>query len=218
MNAIASVAEFRKQLQTANQKAAEASNYTKIPLVKASRGRIYLPNGQPAPNGNVEAVVLAVKYAKNFYETAYDPNSKAPPSCSAEAWSEDSLFPSARSTNVQCESCAACPKNQFRKDETSNRWLRKECTDHLRLAIITPESFETNEIWELRVPPASISNWRDYNKYVVDSGKNLWDQLTTIELDPNETKYDKLAFSGEKAVNLGDIDPVLERVLYLFSQ
>jgi hypothetical protein len=130
-----------------------------------------------APDKNQYMGVIALgakkEIQKAFYLEAYNPNEEGKePDC----FSNDGVTPDPSATAKQCESCAACPKNQWGSgtDQSGNATKGKACSDSKVIAVHVPG----HGIHKLKMPPASLKNWGLFVKEL--SSKNI--PVTHIKL------------------------------------
>lgn len=114
---------------------------------------------KPEPNEDEVAqfielsVIRANPKAKVFYLKKYDPETSegVVPDC----YSMDGVAPSPNSASKQAEKCALCPQNVWGSRDGKGR----NCNDQIRMAVAAPDKMD--DPFLLRVPPASIKNFRD---------------------------------------------------------
>lgn len=117
---------------------------------------------KPAPDNDevaqkIEVAVLrANMHSRIFYLKEFDEggDNNAPPDC----FSMDGQKPVATAPNKQSDFCNTCPHSVWGTGNTEKGTGRR-CSDAPRLAIATPDKLE--EPYLLRLPPASIKNWKE---------------------------------------------------------
>jgi hypothetical protein len=140
------------------------------------------PDTPDEPAASIEAVILGVfpgagKTAKVFYGTNYTEGSDAKPEC----YSNDGEFPALDAENKQCESCAACPHNQWGSRISDTGGKGKACADSKRLAIAAVNAL--NDPMLLRVPAASLKPLTEFNKLLASRGYPFQEVVTKIGFD-----------------------------------
>lgn len=150
------------------------------------------------PSNFLDVVILAAAPVKSkSYYQAYDINASegSRPTCS----SIDGLLPDADVVAKQAETCALCPRNEWRTQANGKKG--KECQDYKRLAVIimpyqTAPLFDNKPLIEpvfLRVPPASLNSLSIMGDTMADQGFHHSMYITRITFDPNEA-HPKMVF------------------------
>jgi hypothetical protein len=108
---------------------------------------------------NVVMVHINPGITKAYFEGAWNPDADAEaPVCS----SDDGVVPRADADKPQCNTCAACPQNQFgSKINPQTQKQGKACMDKKSIAIVTPGS-EAGEMLRLQIPAASLKDFGMY--------------------------------------------------------
>lgn len=108
---------------------------------------------------NVVMVHINPGITKAFFEGAWNPDADAEaPICS----SDDGVVPRADADKPQCNTCAACPQNQFgSKINPQTGKQGKACMDKKSIAIVTPGA-EGGEMLRLQIPAASLKDFGMY--------------------------------------------------------
>lgn len=101
------------------------------------------------------AVIRANTGAKVFYAKKYVEGDMSPPTC----FSRDGKVPSSTIAEPVHKNCQLCPNNQWGSRITEDGKQARACADQVRLAIATPDKLD--DPYLLRVPPASIKNFKD---------------------------------------------------------
>lgn len=163
---------------------------------------------KPDQNGTVGVyidVVLAdfnEHTSKVYFEKAFDPNAEsAPPDC----WSDNGTGPSRQAAKPQHATCADCPKNQWGSaiSNVSQKQV-KACHDVQKIACVVPGD---DILFQLRVPPNSRSNLRDYNTRFNGQPFDMTDVITRIWFDPGQLgtlKFCAVGFMDDATVALRD--------------
>jgi hypothetical protein len=133
----------------------EEKPYPPAALVADAEGNVYLP-----------AIMLAAKgpLSKGWYLEKYNPNAPKSERKAPDCFSLDGLKPAAASTAPQCETCAACPHNQYGSgtDQNGAPTDGKACNDKKVLAIYIPKY----GIYKFEIPGGSLKNWRKFTDQV----------------------------------------------------
>lgn len=97
--------------------------------------------------------------SKLYYKEAYtgNPDDASPPTC----WSDDGVLPAANVNEKQCDRCDICERNKWGSKISQTGAQRKQCDDYLKVAVKIP-AHSMEDIYLLRIPPASLKNWYAY--------------------------------------------------------
>lgn len=97
--------------------------------------------------------------SKTWYRDAYSEGSDEAPDCS----SADGIKPDNWVLNPVAPHCATCPNNAWGsgKDSNGNPTKGKACSDTKNLLVLPPDKPD-EEIWMLKVPPASLKLLSNY--------------------------------------------------------
>lgn len=120
----------------------------------------------------MRVILLDYSLINMYYGAMYDEDNPQPPTCVAVITqgegAEDQMAPLAESPEKQADKCADCPQNVF---GTDIRGKGKACKNQRRLALVSCRDgaeldalSEGSDVAYLRVPPASLSNFRKYVK------------------------------------------------------
>lgn len=130
---------------------------------------------------------------KSFYAKPWKPGQEPEaPDCS----SDDGVTPRADSKAKQCDSCAACPKNEwgsYINPQTGGKG--KACSDSKRIAVCAPNALKEGKLYQLQIPAASL---RDFAGFIgklnsIQPAVPYNAVLTRISFDTDVT-YPKLKF------------------------
>ena len=109
----------------------------------STRSGILSFDGTTMPNNEIAVIILDGVMENVLYEDAFDPDNPTSPTCFAFGRNEKEMTPHEAVTVPQCETCAACPKNQWgtsvRQDGRAGRG--KACRNTRRLAMIVAGNF-----------------------------------------------------------------------------
>lgn len=166
------------------------------------------PGSPDEPAASIEAVILGVfpgagKTAKVFYESAFSEGSDAKPTC----YSNDGVAPATDAESPQCQTCAACPHNQWGSKITENNTKGKACQDSKRLAIASLDAL--NDPMLLRVPAASLKPLGEFNKLIASRGYAFQEIVTKIGFDYS-VAHPALTFKPVAVLDDATIDQVVE--------
>lgn len=156
-------------------------------------GRFHIVrNGQQPVTLQLFALQVIIVHAnpgitKAFFEGAWNPDAEAEaPICS----SDDGAVPRADADKPQCNTCAACPQNQFgSKINPQTGKAGKACMDKKTVAVVTPGA-EGGEMLRLQIPAASL---KDFGAYLRSLPVKYCYVVTEITFDTN-APYPKLLF------------------------
>lgn len=136
---------------------------------------------------SIDVVVLATAFDNAYYDRPYNPDVIASPACFALAIDADDLEPDEDSPDVQAESCAVCPMNEFGSAENGKG---KACKNGRRLLVATIKNGEVDlsNIAMLKIPPTSLKNWATYVRNLnLKHNKPAWSVLTNLTFDEDAT-------------------------------
>lgn len=131
--------------------------------IKGGRFHI-IRNGQQPVTLQLFALNVVIVHAnpgvtKALFAGAWNPDAEAEaPICS----SDDGVTPRADADQPQCNTCAACPQNQFgSKINPQTGKETKACQDKKTIAVVTPGA-EGGEMLRLQIPAASLKDFGQY--------------------------------------------------------
>lgn len=195
--AVAPKAKLNLPANVAQALAAEVASITnrigapggdRIKVTQAKRFR--MPSGEEHA-GPIQAVIVDFVSFNALYDGAFDPNDITPPMCAAIGSDIATLSPFADSTDVQCDSCAACPMNQF-----GSAGRGKACQNSRLLALLPPDAGADTPLMVLKVSPTAL---RSFDGYVATIARSFQMPplavITEISLDPN-VDYPSLRFGN----------------------
>lgn len=120
----------------------------------------------PLQTMHLDCVIVDINEHKSktyWGEEKFDPNAVefTPPVC----YSDNGVGPSANAQEPQARTCVECPHNRWSKinEVTGNK--NKPCSDRKKLAIL-PMSDNSGLVYQLQVPPASLTPLRVYSNLV----------------------------------------------------
>lgn len=177
--------------------------------IRASKFRLVDPGGEEALVNSLTMSVIVLTgnehVSKLYYAEAYNPadSDAKPPTC----FSDNGVAPSSEAATPQAQSCAACPHAAWGSKITPAGTKIKACSDSKKLAVVlavdTPivvngaasmaKAYE--QVYLLRVPAASMGNFRAYGKSIVGRGIPLQGVITELSFDP-EVDYPALLFKA----------------------
>lgn len=180
--------------------------------IKGSRFRLQDVQGDEyvVPQHFLDVIVVDANanVSKVYYEGAYNPADtefKAP-----DCWSDNGVSPSARAEKPQCATCAGCPHNVWGSKITPNGAKTRACADSRKLAVILSDNPE-GEVYELKVPAASLTNLSNYAKGLDQRGIPIPAVITRLEFDP-KSDFPKLAFKPQGWANEAQASAVAELI------
>jgi hypothetical protein len=149
-----------------------------------------MPSGEENA-GPIQAVIVDFVSANFYYEGAFDPNDITPPLCAAIGAEPGSLAPFNDSPAKQCDTCAACPQNQF-----GSAGRGKACQNSRLLALLPLDATEDTPLMLLKVSPTAL---RSFDGYVASIARSFSAPpigvVTEISFDDN-LDYPSLRFGN----------------------
>lgn len=120
--------------------------------------------------------------SKVWFDKPFDPNGDwTPPDC----WSDNGIGASRQASRPQSALCSTCPNNVWGSavSNISGKGT-KACHDVQKFALLIPGD---DTVYQLRVPPNSRKNMREYLGWFRDKGAvDYTDVLTCIYFDPDQ--------------------------------
>jgi len=114
--------------------------------------------------------------SKIYYRDKFDPSATdyKPPTC----FSDNGVAPSQQAAEPQSPTCAACPHNAWgsKISEQSGKQV-KSCNDLKKLAFVAPGE---QMPFLMRVPPATLKNFKTYAQTVAGHGADLCEVVTRL--------------------------------------
>lgn len=167
-------------------------------------------DGTPAAYLDVIILGQAKAKSKSFYE-AYDPNNSegGRPLCS----SIDGVLPDPDVIQKQCDSCALCPRNQWKQQPNGKKG--RECSDFKRLAVLVlptqtaPLFGNVVEPAFLRVPAGSLNSLAIMGDTMSAKGFHYSSYITRITFDPQES-HPKMVFRPLQPLSAGEAPVILQ--------
>ena len=162
-----------------------------------------------------EAIILDHVVVQQYYPGEYKRDEVAPPVCFAIGEAIASMAPSTASQNKQCDTCAACPQNQW---GTARQGKGKACKEGRLIAVVPPDFDDETPIWLIQ---ASATALKAYDTYVSQCMANYnappIKVITTIGFDPKQD-YPTLRFAGIRpnsriAESVGRMEEARQRLL-----
>ena len=192
-------AKLNLPANVSEQLAAEAASITnrigspsgdRIKVTQSKRFR--LPSGEESA-GPIEAVIVDFVSMNLYYEGAFDPNDITPPLCAAIGLEPSTLEPFDDATAKQCDTCVACPQNQF-----GSAGRGKACQNTRLLALLAPDANMDTPLLLLKVSPTAL---RSFDGYVAQVGRSFnvppLGVVTEISLDA-DSDYPSLRFGSPR--------------------
>jgi hypothetical protein len=170
-------------------------------------------DGTPAASIDVIILRSAKQKSKSFY-TAYDEHQSEGqrPICA----SLDGLLPDDDVVQKQSETCALCPRNQWRTNDKGKKV--KDCSDYKRLAVLLAPSqtvpFFGSALLEpvfLRVPAASLEPLANYGDDLARQGFSYFAVVTRVMFEP-DTAHPKFMFKTVQVLGAKDAPVVIPMI------
>jgi hypothetical protein len=150
------------------------------------------PKDPDSPATNIALVIVKASpvKSKTFYINGYNEGAEDnKPTC----FSNDGKEPDGSIAAPQCKTCAACKHNVFGTARLPGGGFGKgkACSDFVKIVVAAPDSLD--DLFLMRVPPASIRNLGDYGNLLSKRKIPYQGVLTKIKFDP-EQPTPKLVF------------------------
>ncbi|MGA0610024.1 hypothetical protein [Caldimonas sp. KR1-144] len=173
---------------------APSSNRLKVTQSKT----FVLPDGTEM-GGPLPFVIVDFVAANAWYASQFNPNDITPPDCAAIGVDPNGLKAYDDSPDKQCDTCAACPKNQF-----GSNGRGKACSNTKLLALMSPTAEPGAEFLKLRVSATALRPFETYVRQLAKTfGRPHYSVLTWIGFDPAST-YATLRFGNPMPLD-GDL-------------
>ena len=139
--------------------------------------------------------------SKVWYEGKFVEGQDSKPAC----YSNDGIRPAADAAKPQCETCMACPRNQWGSRITEDGKKGKECADSRRLAVASLDALADPML--LRVPATSLKALAEYNKMLKVRGVPYQAVVTRIGFEKGAA-HPSLVFKPVGFLNDAQADEV----------
>lgn len=170
------------------------------------------PNDNSCPVNSMLVVIVKASpdKSKTYYASGYVSGAEgeeARPTC----FSNDGKKPDPSVATPQCQSCAACKWNAFgtARGDNGTTSKGKACSDFVRIVVC--QSDKPEELYLLRVPPASIRNLGEYGKLLSARHVSYQGVVTKISFDVREATprllFEPVGFVQKKEI----FDKVVEQ-------
>jgi len=119
---------------------------------------------------DVIVVDLNPSVSKVYYADKFDPAAtefKAP-----TCWSDNGIGPSENAQSPQASTCASCPLNAWGSSVSANGKETKACNDAKKIGVMI-DGDDKPMVFLLRIPPASLKNWKTVCQMVAAHGVDL---------------------------------------------
>lgn len=160
--------------------------------------RFNMPSGEQHP-GPMNVVIIDFVAANYLYDREFTVNDMAPPICAAQGDGRTTLVAYNESPEKQCETCSACPKNQWGTDLKGGRG--KACSNLYFLAVMAPDATVDTPLLILKV---SSTGLKSFDAYVSSVARSFQAPpvavLTEISFDAVET-YPTLRFGNPAPIS-----------------
>jgi hypothetical protein len=180
------------------REAAEQASKESVGSSKLSvRGGAFSVGGSPLKDREIPVVVVDHVFENCYYKGDFDADNPSSPVCFAFGQDADDMRPHEKSSEPQCETCAACAKNQFGSAE---RGRGKACKNSKRLMIISgadasPESIKEGEMLQFNVPVTSVKGWAHYVKGLAATYRRPpYAVITELAIEPDDKTQFKILF------------------------
>ncbi len=176
-------------------------------------GRLTL-NGAQLPDNQMAVLVLDWLLVNAFYTKRFDPDAPQVPDCYAFGRDEKTMAPHSQAKAPQCETCAACPHNQFGSLVVDGQQRRgKACRNTRRLGLVPGGTLEPGTgrftpyttldeiigapLAYLTIPPTSVATFGNYVKQLAGAlNRPPRGVYTKIEVVPDTRSQLKVNFTA----------------------
>ena len=193
-----------------NQQASAGIGGESVNHISLAGGRFAVVRGQTKTQlavWELELIFVLVNPGVNkaYYATKWNPDGEAvPPDC----MSDDGVTPRADSKLLQCNTCAACPQNQFgSKINPQTGAQGKACADKKFIAVVAPGQ-AGGEMLRLQVPVASLG---DLGTMLRNLPKVPYYAVVAGVSFDTAASYPKLKFRPIRYVEENEFATILER-------
>ena len=117
-------------------------------------------------------IVVQSIFENQWYKERYDPNNPSTPHCYALGETDEDLRPHPEAAEPQSDTCATCPKNEWKSDPGGGKG--KACKNVRRLALMSaddakaPETIAKAEVVMAKLPVTSVRNWSSYASQIAN--------------------------------------------------
>jgi hypothetical protein len=125
--------------------------------------------GNQIKGNKIDVVVVQSVFENQWYKERYDANNPQTPHCFALAELDDDLRPHPDSAEPQSETCADCPKNQWKSDPDGGKG--KACKNVRRLAMVAAADLadvKDAAVAMAKLPVMSVKNWSTYANQIAN--------------------------------------------------
>lgn len=133
----------------------------------------------------LDIVILGYTSKNLFYPGTYDPKNPEPPVCWSVGTKPLELVPSKKCPEVQADTCAVCPLNEFE----SGVGNAKACKNTREIAFVLPDAIsEEDPIYSMSVSPGALKAFDTYIKQLAEVQSVLpIAVVTAVAFDPSVT-------------------------------
>lgn len=152
----------------------------------------------------MDLIIVDFVSVNALYEGTYDPNDIQPPVCYAVHKLISEMAPADTSPEKQCDTCAACPNNQF-----GSAGAGKACKNGRKLAVLPADFTDESPMWILDVSPTAL---KYFDKYVSSLARNgiLASMVSTV-VSFSDADYPQLQFGEPQPLSDDVIAAVFDR-------
>lgn len=169
-------------------------------------------NGNQLPDNQMAVLILDWLLVNAYYSERFDPDAPQVPDCYAFGRDEKTMAPHPLVAKPQCETCVACPHNQFGSLVVDGQQRRgKACRNTRRLGLVpggtlepgtgrfapytTPEQVIGGPLAYLTIPPTSVAGFGNYVKQLAGAlNRPPRGVFTKIEVVPDRRTQVKVNF------------------------
>lgn len=181
--------------------------------VRFGRGSISVGDLQ-VKNNQLDCVVIGHAAVNTFYEGAWDPNERTPPTCFAIAsnFGDPEMKPHPNVLHPVNGQCKGCPHNEY---GTASTGKGKACANKLRIGLVTAKDVGDDaaqaQLATAMISPTNVRRYKKYLDYVLEEhGRPLWAVVTRIQSFDDPKTQIRLEFSMVEAIDDNETLDALE--------
>ena len=149
----------------------------------------------------MEAVILSSQFERGYWTSAYDGDSRSPPSC----YSFDGDSPHPEAHDKQATSCEDCPHAKF---GSADNGKGKACKEVVRLALLAPDALKSDlasaDVFSARVSTMNVKTFDDYVTVLTNKKMAPEAVVTEVTCLPDPKKMYSLGFKALRGVETKD--------------
>lgn len=153
-----SMVDIQAEIERQRQELTNQINAGSSPIIKIDQdaGEFFDIPAEGTVEAPLDLVIVDFVSTNKWWSKKYKPGVIEPPDCFAIGRNPDKLIPSPNGSNIQAESCSACPLNMFGSNGEG-----KECKNNRLLAVLPP-SKPDDDIHLISVSPTGLKSFDNY--------------------------------------------------------